>query len=145
MPTPRATRPQSCSQCHRFRFRFPANNKMPHTFRRILCGYQNGANEKHSDTSLWEHTTIDRSTPVKNSGLSGVEFVAAGQWHMAVVKWDGTVWAWVTRIEFFILVHPPLFVHKRTPKQLWGYRSPWRGYCLSKQRDGRPCKAESSR
>ena len=48
-----------------------------------------GLNE---DRQLGDGTTVDRSVPVQVPNSHGVSEVAAGGWHTAAFKKDGTVW-----------------------------------------------------
>jgi len=43
---------------------------------------------------LSDGTTMDRYTPRRVTGLTGVATVAAGQHHSLALKGDGTVWTW---------------------------------------------------
>src|SRR3989304_2356071 len=43
---------------------------------------------------LGNGTTINRTTPVQVSGLTGVGAIASGYGHSLALKTDGTVWAW---------------------------------------------------
>jgi alpha-tubulin suppressor-like RCC1 family protein len=48
----------------------------------------------NSNGQLGDGTTVDRHTPVRVPGLSGVVSVSAGYAHSLAVLSDGTVWAW---------------------------------------------------
>ena len=45
-------------------------------------------------TTMPTQTTTQRLTPVQVNGLTNVVGVAAGVYHSAALKSDGTVWAW---------------------------------------------------
>jgi alpha-tubulin suppressor-like RCC1 family protein/uncharacterized protein YkwD len=54
-------------------------------------GWAWGNNEA---AQMGDDTTINRPTPVRPHGLSGVVAVAAANWHSLALKNDGSVWAW---------------------------------------------------
>ncbi len=43
---------------------------------------------------LGDGTLINRPTPVKVSGLTGIRYIACGIYHTLAIKSDGTLWAW---------------------------------------------------
>ncbi|MGE5579277.1 MAG: fibronectin type III domain-containing protein [Bacillota bacterium] len=48
----------------------------------------------NDDGQLGDGTTIQRTSPVQVSGLTGVIAIAAGDEHSLALKGDGTLWAW---------------------------------------------------
>lgn len=51
-----------------------------------------GSNEQYS--KLGDGTTVDRPTPIQVNGVDRATDVCAGGGHSAVLRTDGTVWAW---------------------------------------------------
>ena len=51
-----------------------------------------GSNEQFG--KLGDGTTVDRPTPIQVGGVDQASDICAGGWHSAVLRRDGTVWAW---------------------------------------------------
>lgn len=69
------------------------NNRIPRTAQagapnRVLATGWSGLGQ------LGDGSTVDRSTAVEVSGISGVRVIGAGWYHTPAVKGDGSVWSW---------------------------------------------------